>query len=174
MMRSRMREFGLRTARRDELGMALRLGEQLIDDSLAAEDVVARVHDITGVTAWVAGAPINGIFLIIPLSVVGEQAVRNSKFTPGDPSRRHLAGVGEPCGGVYVGVYAGASKPVRRNIMLASATLRTEIFGPVPCFARAATDDGARSMASLGFKPAGFGARDLFVQEAISKLTRTA
>ncbi len=169
-----MKNFELRLAREDELGSALQLGESLINDSLAPKDVVARVQTVTSVTAWVTGTPINGLFLIIPLSKSGEQAVRSVDFSPSDPDRRHLAGVGEQCGGVYVGVYAGATKPARRNIMMASAALRVEVFGTVPCFARAATEDGARSMAGLGFKPANFGAPDLFVQEAVVQHTRAA
>ena len=41
------------------------------------------------------------------------------------------------------------------------------IYAQVPCFARAATEDGARSMESLGWMPAGFGADKLWMQGAL-------
>ena len=166
-MTVRMGDFGLRVAARSEIDQLLELGERLIGDKLATAGAVARVHQITGVTAWVTGYPIDGLFLIVPLSISGENAVRSGGFSPADAEREHLSGADELCGGVYVGIYAGATKQARRNVMMASATLRQEIFGSVPCFARAATEDGARSMTSLGFEPAGYGADRLFVQEAV-------
>jgi len=166
-MTARMSDFGLRVAAFSEIDPLLELGERLIGDKLATSEAVARVHQITGVTAWVTGHPIDGLFLIVPLSIDGETAVRSGDFAPSDVVREHLSGPNELCGGVYVGIYAGATKRARRNVMMASATLRLELFGSVPCFARAATKDGARSMTGLGFKPAGYGADKLFVQEAL-------
>jgi hypothetical protein len=46
--------------------------------------------------------------------------------------------------------------------------MRVEQFGAVPSFARGATEDGRRSMASLGFSPLEGGLPDLWVQEALA------
>ena len=66
-----------------------------------------------------------------------------------------------------MGVYAGATREARRAIMQSSAILRVELFGSVPCFARAATEDGALSMESLGFEPLKGNSKKLWVQEAL-------
>jgi len=166
-MKTRMGVYELRVATRSEIDELLVLGEHLIGAKLASAESVVHVHQVTGVTAWVTGTPVDGLFLIVPLSIEGETAVRTGEFSPSETSRQHLSSDGEICGGVYVGIYAGATKRARRNIMMASATIRLEMFGSVPCFARAATEDGARSMISLGFEPAGYGAEKLFVQEAL-------
>lgn len=170
----RMNAFGFRVARGSEIAEAVSLGERLIEGELAHCASVAKVQEFTGITVWVSGSPVDGLFLVVPLSVEGQRAVRNGTFSPAEPNRNFLAAAGELCGGLYVGVYAGVSKEVRRAIMQASAVLRVEVFGSVPCFARAATDDGARTMLNLGFRPADFGASKLYVQEALYDTKRVA
>jgi hypothetical protein len=105
---------------------------------------------------------------VLPLSPAGEQAVRDGTYHPADPAPAHLAWQGRDVAGVYIGVYAGATKEARRAVMTAAAVMRVELFAPVPSFARGATEDGKRSMASLGFSPLEGGLPDLWVQEALS------
>ena len=64
----------------------------------------------------------------------------------------------------YVGVYAGKTREARKKIMTASAVLRMEMFGVFPAYARGATEDGRRSMLSLGFQKFEGGLPDLYVQ----------
>ena len=148
------------------------LAENLLGSELAAPDVLARVNEVTGMTSWVFGDPLEGIFLIVPLSPSGLQALYTGEFNPGSPETEHLAARGTTCAGVYVGAYAGATHDARKAVMTATAVLRVQIFGQVPAFARAATDDGARSMVSLGFAPAGFGADKLWMQPVINRPER--
>lgn len=173
-LRSRMRDFGLRIAESPEVAPAVQLAEELTGSAMAEPLVVSRVHETTGMTAFVTGDPIDGVFLIIPLSERGVETVRSGTFTPGDPRPSHLCHKGKECFGVYIGVFAGQSRDARRNVMHASAILRVEIFASVPCFARAATEDGARAMASLGFAPAGEGLPELWVQEALTNQAAAA
>jgi hypothetical protein len=161
----RFATFGLRPATINEIPHALALAEELTGQDMAQADVVIATHSFTGSTVLVLGQPIIGVFINILLSEAGVEAVTNGTFYPGKPDRSHIAGIGEVCHGLYTGVYAGRTRDARRQIMQCSATLRVEFFGSIPLFARAATDDGARSMASLGFRPASGGLKDLWVND---------
>jgi len=164
----RAKELGFRHATIGELAEGIRLAESLMGSKIATQDAVMRMDVVTGMTAWVTGEPIEGVFLVLPLSPAGEQAVRDGSYCPADPAPAHLAWHGRDVAGVYIGVYAGATKEARRAVMTASAVMRVDQFASVPAFARGATDDGKRSMASLGFSPLEGGLPDLWVQEALS------
>lgn len=157
--------FGLRIARDEEIEAAIDLAVDLTGQELASPDVVRRVQATTQLTAWVAGDPVEGTFLFVPLSKAGEAAVRAGDFAPGGPDRAHLCAPGEHCHAIYVGVYAGRTREARRSIMYSSAAFSVGYFASLPCFARAATEDGARSMASLGFAPLEGSLPDLWVLE---------
>ncbi len=163
-------EFGFRRASYKELKAGVRVAEDLMSTKIASVDEIAAMDAVTQCTAWVTGEPVDGIFLTIPLSVEGEAAVRNGTYSPKQPALRHLCAKGSHCAGFYIGVYAGRTKEARRNIMTAAAVVRVELYASVPCFARGATDDGVRSMLSLGFQPVSGGLPDLFVQEALVDL----
>lgn len=167
-MRSQMGAFGWRTAKPAEIPELVALGERLIGGQLAGAETIARVHAVTQLTAWVYGDPIEGLFLIVPLSESGLVAVQAGTFSPGDPDEAHLASVTAACAGVYIGIYAGETHAARKAAMTASGIVRVGVFSQVPCFARAATEDGARSMASLGWVPAEFGADDLWMQATLA------
>lgn len=168
LVEQRARELGFRHATIRELGDGIRLAESLMNSKIATADAVIRMDVVTGMTAWVTGNPIEGVFLVLPLSPAGEQAVRDGTYCPADPAPAHLAWHGRDVAGVYIGVYAGATKEARRAVMTAAAVMRMEQFAAVPTFARGVTDDGKRSMASLGFSPLEGGLPDLWVQEALS------
>ena len=99
---------------------------------LASVDAISAMNVQTGMTAWVTGDPVDGIFLTIPLSAEGEAAVRNGSYVPAAPSSEHLATQGKDIAAFYVGVYAGSSREARKKIMTASAVLRVEMFGVFP------------------------------------------
>ncbi|MEM9668301.1 MAG: hypothetical protein AAF950_05190 [Pseudomonadota bacterium] len=167
-MRREMGRFGLRCASDLDLPIGIAVTENLIGGSIADLNVIKRLHEATHITAWVTGNPVDGFFIVVPLSKDGEEAVRDGSFLPADPAVSHVCPQGEFCHAVYVGVYAGQTRDARRNIMQASATLRVQLFGTVACFARAATEDGERSMYTLGFGPIEGGLPDLFVQEPLT------
>ncbi len=172
---SHMARFGLRHAHRDELKELLELGEGLTGAPLLTEDELAKLDAATGVSAWATGShPMEGLLILVPLSEAGLSSVRDGTFTPPSPNLKHICGPHERCFGVYVGIYAGKTHDARRSVMLAAATVRPEFFGTVPCFARAATEDGARSMLSLGYGPVEGGLPDLYCQEALYQATENA
>ena len=170
----RAKDFGFRHAGMADLTSGIRLAETLLGSAIATPEAVARMDVVTGMTAWVTGDPVNGVFLVLPLSVAGERAVRDGTYNPAEPDPAHLAWQGREVAGVYIGVYAGATKEARRAVMTAAAVMRVELFAPVPSFARGATDDGKRSMASLGFVPLEGGLPDLWVQEALTSGSEAA
>ena len=163
----RAADFGFRHANIAELTAGIALAETLMGSKLATPEAVMRMDIVTGMTGWVTGVPVDGIFFVLPLSPAGEQAVRDGSYNPAEPAAEHLAWHGRDVAGVYIGVYAGATKEARRAVMTAAAVLRVELFAQVPSFARGATEDGQRSMASLGFVPLEGGLPDLWVQEAL-------
>ncbi len=160
--------FGWRSAISQEIPELVALGERLIEDRLASPEVIERVHNETKITAWAFGDPIEGIVLCVPLSEAGLAALEANQFQPGDPDSAHIAATGEPCAACYIGIYAGATYEARKAVMTGAGVIRMGIFSQVPCFARAATEDGARSMESLGWTPAGFGPDKLWMQGALS------
>ncbi|MEZ5998065.1 MAG: hypothetical protein R3B98_05175 [Hyphomonas sp.] len=162
---ARAAAFGFRRAGFEDVVAGVALAEELMGSRIAAAEDVMHMDVVTGMTAWVRGAPVDGVFLTLPLSAEGERAVRTGTYVPAHPDAAHLAWQGKDVAGVYIGVYAGATKEARRAVMTAAAVMRVEFFARVPAFARGATEDGKRSMASLGFRPLEGGLPDLWVQE---------
>lgn len=165
----RAEEFGFRRGEFLELKAGLLLAEALTGQTMATPESITWIDSLTGMTGWVTGSPVDGIFISVPLTGAGVAAVRDGSFIPGWPSLAHVCAEGERCAGVYIGIYAGATKESRRRVMMAAAVVRVDIFGAVPCFARGATDDGKRSMESLGFRPIPGGLPDLWGQEPMQQ-----
>lgn len=163
-------EFGFRRATFSELEQGIAMAESLMSSKIADPVAVAEMDRITGMTAWVTGDPVEGIFLTLPLTRKGEVAVRDGSYNPARPDPAHLCANGEGCAAFYIGVYAGATREARRNVMTAAAVMRVEMFSAYPCFARGATEDGRRSMEGLGFVPYEGGLSDLYVQEALTPI----
>lgn len=161
-------EFGFRRASYADLVAGLGLAEQLTGQAMATPASIHWIDGLTGMAGWVTGEPVDGVFITVALSAEGVAAVRDGSFVPAWPALAHLACEGEDCAGVYIGVYAGATKEARRRVMMAAGVTRVEFFAPVPCFARGATEDGKRSMASLGFSPVEGGLPDLWGQEPVA------
>ncbi|MEL6414748.1 MAG: hypothetical protein AAFQ15_07400 [Pseudomonadota bacterium] len=162
-----MANFGWRAANEKEIPEMLALGERLINDQLISPETLAHLHDLTGITAWVFGDPVEGLVISVPLTEAGLDAVQDNEFVAKTPDDAHVAAVGQPCAAVYIGIYAGETKEARKAVMSGAGVIRMAIYAQVPCFARAATEDGARSMESLGWTPAGFGADKLWMQGAL-------
>lgn len=160
-------EFGFRKASCAELGAGLALAERLTGQAMATAASILWIESLTGMAAWVTGDPVDGVFITMPLSAAGVAAVRDGSFVPASLSLAHICCAGEACAGVYIGVYAGATKEARRRVMMAAGSTRKEFFAPVPCFARGVTEDGKRSMASLGFQPVEGGLPDLWGQNPL-------
>ena len=160
-------EFGFRRANFDDLQSGLALAEHLTEQTMATPESISWIDGITGMAGWVTGDPVDGVFITVPLSAQGVAAVRDGSFVPAWPALMHLACEGDPCGGVYIGVYAGITKETRRAVVMAAGVTRVEFFAPVPCFARGATEAGKRSMTSLGFQPIDGGLPDLWGQEPL-------
>lgn len=164
-----MGAFGWRLAKSSEHNEMMALAEELLGSELTSAETIDWINSITGSTSWICGDPIDGIFIIVPVSPEGLKAIQTGEFNPGGPKESHLAARGETCAGVYVGAYAGATHEARKNVMMATVTMRVDGYGQVPAFARGATDDGVRSMESIGFHPAGFGADKLWMQPPVRR-----
>ncbi|MEL6859731.1 MAG: hypothetical protein AAFO74_15185 [Pseudomonadota bacterium] len=168
-MTEQMRNFGWRSASSAEIPELIALGEALINDKLADADIVDAVHTRTGISAWAFGEdPIEGLVLNVPLTLKGLKNLQAGVFNPGAPKDEEIAAIGDQCAGCYIGIYAGATHAARKAVMTGAAVIRMGVFSQVPCFARAATEDGARSMESLGWSAAGFGIDKLWMQGALS------
>lgn len=165
-----MGRYDLRRAGTAEMAETLRLGERLIDGELASPEVVATIDAITQMTIWNTGDPIAGIFLVVPVTEAGREAVEDGSFNPGDPAIRHIAPANTPIFGVYCGIYAGATREARKSVLMSAGDLRLNAFAAVPTYARGATEDGARSMLTLGYRPFVGGLKDLFISDPVSEV----
>ena len=167
---ARAADFGFRLANFSELEAGVSLAASLTGNEIASARAVHSMNEVTGMTAWVTGDPVDGIFLTLPLSVAGQAAVLNGTYAPAGPDPAHLAKQGKGIAAFYVGVYAGLTREARKKIMMVSAVLRVEMFGGFPAYARGATEDGRRSMESLGFRQIEGGLPDLYAQDAFHPL----
>lgn len=165
-------KYKFRKADSSEILQGINLAESLIGKELASVDTIRRLDEHTECTVWVNGDPVAGVHFIVPLTFAGEIAVREGVFDASNPSLAHCATPDDEYAGIYVGAYAGSTHEVRKNIMQGAAEIRLLCFGSLPCFARAATDDGARSMRSLGFKPLAGDKNNLWCQEALMPVNR--
>ena len=86
---ARASAFDLRQANSHEIKAGIALGERLTGLSLASPEVVSALHEVTGMTAWVTGDPVDGVYLLVPLSPAGLVAVREDTFQPDAPGRTH-------------------------------------------------------------------------------------
>lgn len=160
--------LGFRRANFVEICAGMRLAEQLTGQPMTSPESIIWLDSLTCMAAWVTGDPVEGVFITVPLTADGTAAVRDGSFAPSWPALAHIAVDGDPCHGVYIGVYAGATKTARKAVMTAAGIIRVKLFAAVPCFARGATEDGKRSMTSLGFGPIDGGLSDLYVQEPLT------
>ncbi|MEO1027926.1 MAG: hypothetical protein AAFX02_02600 [Pseudomonadota bacterium] len=175
VVRPRLAAFGFRLATPEEVGPTLDLAERLLGTKLTPEPVVAAVHAYTGMTVWCRGNPqISGFILSVPLTESGERAIRSGDFVPSNPDKSHLVAPGEECFGFYCWVYGGVEKEDRRAVMTACAILRVELIPTIPIFARGATEDGQRSMASLGMVALPNSLPDLGVLEPTTSIEEAA
>lgn len=172
-----MGAFGWRLAKPTEHTEMMALAEKLLNSELTSAETINWINSVTGSTSWIFGTPgeaIEGIFIIVPVSPEGLKAIQSGEFDPSGPEKGHLAALGQTCAGVYVGAYAGATHEARKAVMMATVTMRVDGYGQVPAFARGATDDGVRSMESIGFHPAGFGADKLWMQPPVRRPKKDA
>ena len=158
MVEQVMGRYGIVRCPSERMDETLGLGEQLIGGSLARPEIVSTVDAITQMTIWMTGDPLAGLFLVVPVTEQGRSAIED-----------HIAPANTPIFGVYCGVYAGATREARRAVLQAAGDLRINVFSPVPVYARGATEDGARSMLSLGYRPAEGGLPDLFVSDPMGE-----
>ncbi len=159
--------LGFRRASFSEIRAGMEIAKHLTGQPMASPETITWLDSMTGMAAWVTGDPVEGVFVAVPLSEAGTCAVRDGSFSPEWSALNHIAAEGEPCHGVYIGIIAGATKGARKAVMTAAGLVRAQIFGSVPCFARGATEEGKRAMASLGFGPVEGGLPDLYVQEPL-------
>ena len=80
-----MANFGWRPANEKEIPEMLALGERLINDRLISSETLAHLHDLTGITAWVFGDPVEGLVISVPLTEAGLDAVQDNEFVAKTP-----------------------------------------------------------------------------------------
>ncbi len=163
-----MAPYGVRKCKPSEIVPALKLGESLVGRKLARAEVVYTLDTITGMSIWVTGQPISGLYVSVPLTYEGRVAAEKGQFIPEDPVLSHVAPARTPIHGSYLGVYAGATKEARRAIMKASITARETHFSGVPSYARAATQEGERAMLEMGFRRLDETAPGMFVLDPLT------
>lgn len=164
-LESRANDFGFRLARYDEIFDGLTLAEREVGNSLTSAETLAYIDSITHGANWVTGDPIDGFFVIVPLTESGVHALLDGHFSTTRPLKFWLCASGQACAGVYIGVIAGGSRTACARVMLAAARLRQEFFDDVYCFARGVTDEGRRAMRSLDMSPYPDETSALFIQK---------
>jgi hypothetical protein len=153
--------FGFRIARQAELGPAHAASEAIMNMTLAPVSAIAAAHTRTGGTGWVhmdqqpdgAKTDITGVILLLPLSEAGEADLREGRFQPRAPEAHQLCAPGDHFPAIYFWLFAGKDGRARRNIIRTCLAWRNGAYSHVRGYARAASVDGFRTMAALGFEP---------------------
>lgn len=169
-LESRAADYRFRLARYDEVFEGLRLAENAVGGELTSAGTLAFIDSVTHCANWVTGYPVDGFFVIVPLTELGVHALIEGRFSTERPLKIWLSQAGKDCAGVYIGVIAGANRAASGRVMLAASRLREEFFADVYCFARGVTNEGCRAMRSLSMRPYPNETSSLFVQEPLTKL----
>lgn len=153
--------FGFRIAHQAELAPAHAASEAIMGMTLAPVEAIAAAHARTSGTGWIhlargadeTASDITGIILLLPLSASGEADLREGRFQPRAPEPHQLCAPGEPFPAIYFWLFAGKDGRTRRNIIRTCLAWRNGAYANVRGYARAASVDGFRTMAALGFEP---------------------
>ena len=153
--------FGFRIAHQAELTPAHAASEAIMGMTLAPASAIAAAHAQTGGTGWIHLArqadgslsDITGVILLLPLSEAGESDLCEGRFQPRAPEAHQLCAPGEAFPAIYFWLFAGKDGPTRRNIIRTCLAWRNGAYAHVRGYARAASVDGLRTMAALGFEP---------------------
>jgi hypothetical protein len=108
------------------------------------------------------------VILLLPLNWQGEAALRTGEFNALSPRIDHLCAPGDEIAAVYIWLTAGRDQRARVNLM---RTLLTWLHGSCAMlrfYARAASPDGARSLAGLGFRRLDSATSTLFFRDKTS------
>lgn len=152
--------FGFRIAHEAELAPAHAAAEAIMGMTLAPVRAIAAAHAQTGGTGWIhhtasqdGSAPdINGVILLLPLSEAGEADIRAGRFQPRAPEPHQLCAPGDDFPAIYFWLFAGRDGRARRDIIRTCLAWRNGAYAHVRGYARAASIDGFRTMAALGFE----------------------
>lgn len=159
-------EHGLHAANLSDLPEAHALCESLMGVRLAPLWALASAHAHTRGSAWIyrEGEQITGTWLCLPLTWDGEASLRNNRFAYATPRLDELCEPGQEISGIYMWFAGGATRDSRRAIMRASASWFAGILNGVRVYGRAASDDGARALATFSFIPLDPARSDLFIR----------
>jgi hypothetical protein len=152
--------FGFRIAQPAELAPAHAASEAIMGMPLAPVSAIAAAHSRTAGTGWVhisqpsdgSTPDITGIILLLPLSEAGETDLREGRFQPRAPEPHQLCAPGDQFPAIYFWLFAGKDGRTRRNIIRTCLAWRNGSYSHVRGYARAASVDGFRTMAALGFE----------------------
>jgi hypothetical protein len=156
--------FGFRIAQPAELAPAHAASEAIMGMPLAPVSAIAAAHARTAGTGWVhmsrpadgagagSGPEITGIILLLPLSEAGEADLREGRFQPRAPEPHQLCAPGDHFPAIYFWLFAGKDGRARRNIIRTCLAWRNGAYSHVRGYARAASVEGFRTMAALGFE----------------------
>lgn len=112
-------------------------------------------HCVTDTAVWLAydGDEATGAWLVVALSEEGATAAEAGAFDALRPAHHQLCRPGDRVHAYYGWVFAGSTAMARFRVLRAAKRFCDGEFGEVPCYARAATVQGAVALAKLGFTP---------------------
>jgi hypothetical protein len=129
----------------------------LVGEAIATVATLMRVQSRTGCSVFVATS--NGGDLIaaassLPLTRAARLALASGRFDGVDPPDAVIARPYEPVAALYIWGAAGLTWRGRNLALAASVALQREVYPDLPCYARGATDEGARALAQrMGARP---------------------
>ena len=150
-------QLGFHLAGLHEIARGRAAAVDLVGKNIATVATLMRVQARTRCSVFVATS--NGGDLIaatsgLPLTRAALPALASGRFNGIEPPDALIARPDEPVAALYLWGAAGLTWRGRTLALAASVALQREVYPNLPCYARAATDEGAKALAQrMGARP---------------------
>ena len=129
----------------------------LVGETIASVETLARVQARSGCSVFVAtdgdGALVAAVSAL-PLTSPALASLAGGRFDGVDPPNDLIARPRDPVAALYIWGAAGLTWRGRTLALAGSVALQRDIYPDLPCYARAATDEGERALAQrMGARP---------------------
>ena len=151
-------------ARPGEVSLLYRFAQSQLGEVLAPFEEVQRIYDFNNSSILVLhqggdqaekigfeGSDIIGFLAILYLSVAGEQAIIDGRFTPGELDLNWLVRETEEPQAVYTWAVAAITRPGKLRLAKIAQNLSFDVFDGVNQYGFAFTDAGRLFLGKLGY-----------------------
>jgi hypothetical protein len=139
-------QFGLVSARPEEIAEARDFAAALIGGENASPRTLVWVHARTGAAVFLAREEgrLSGVWAVVLLSEDGVRACHDDRFDALDPEPAQVAEAWRDPAGVYVWGFAGGTRESAKRVVASGDAVDRAALAHLPCFTRPTTEAGRR------------------------------